>query len=118
MKDKRNRKAHEQAAQIACEASGSIRTVAALTREDHCCNAYSKSLEDPLKKAVRAALRGGLLYGLGQAMAFWVIALIFWYGTQLVSTFKYTPFEFFITLMVCHSYVLLLLSLDHPCSRV
>jgi ATP-binding cassette subfamily B (MDR/TAP) protein 1 len=100
MRDEKNKKAHEHSAQLACEAAGSIRTVAALTREDDCCNSYSESLEEPLKNARRAALRSGVLYGLAQAMGFWVISLIFWYGARLVSTFEYTPFEFFVALMV------------------
>ena len=100
MNDNSNKKAHEEAAHIACEAAGSIRTVAALTREDDCCKSFSKSLEGPLKNASRAALRSGLLYGLAQGTTFWVISLIFWYGSRLVSRLEFTPFQFFIALMV------------------
>lgn len=40
LKDAKTKKAHEQSAQLACEAAGAIRTVAALTREDHAWNVY------------------------------------------------------------------------------
>ena len=100
MKDQHSKKAHEAAAQLACEAAGAIRTVAALTREDECCETYSKSLEQPLRDATRAAFRSGIIYGLAQATTFWVISLIFWYGSQLVSRFEIAPFNFFVALMV------------------
>ena len=100
MKDQHSKKAHESAAQIACEAAGAIRTVAALTREDECCRSYSKSLEQPLRNASRAAFWSGLIYGLAQATTFWVLALIFWFGSRLVSTLEIGPFAFFVALMV------------------
>lgn len=42
LKDVKNKKSHEQSAQMACEAAGAIRTVASLTREDDCCEIYSQ----------------------------------------------------------------------------
>jgi ATP-binding cassette subfamily B (MDR/TAP) protein 1 len=39
------------------------------------------------------------LYAISQAVTFFVIALIFWYGSRLVSTFKYSIFQFFVGLM-------------------
>ena len=100
VRDKENEKAHRGSAQIACEAAGAIKTVAALTREDDCCRLYSESLDGPLRNGRKAAFRTGLLYGLAQATTFWVIALVFWYGSRLVSTFDITPFAFFLGLMV------------------
>lgn len=99
LKDQANKKAHEESAQLACEAAGSIRTVAALTREDDCLRLYSASLEGPLKKSNRTAVWSNLLYSLSQSMTFFVIALVFWYGSRLVSTFKATTFQFFVGLM-------------------
>jgi ATP-binding cassette, subfamily B (MDR/TAP), member 1 len=100
MKDQMNKKAHEHSAHLACEAASSIRTVAALTREDDCCDRYRESLEEPLRNATRTALRSGFLYGLSQAAPWWVIALLFWYGARVVSTLEYTLFEFFVALWV------------------
>ena len=51
LKDQANKKA----AQLACEAAGSIRTAAALTREDECLRLYSENLEEPLRKSNRTA---------------------------------------------------------------
>ncbi|KAF9533188.1 multidrug resistance protein 1 [Crepidotus variabilis] len=99
LKDKTNKKAHEASAQLACEAAGSIRTVASLTREADCLRLYSESLEGPLRTSNKSALWSNLLYSFSQAQIFWVIALIFWYGSVLVSQFKADTFGFFIGLM-------------------
>ena len=95
-----NRKAHHSSAQLACEAAGAIRTVASLTREDDCCRLYSKSLEEPFLNSNRTALSSNLLFAISQSMSFWVIALVFWYGSLLVSGQEIDTFQFFVTLMV------------------
>ncbi|KAF7355943.1 hypothetical protein MVEN_00923500 [Mycena venus] len=99
LKDKAVKESHADSAQVACEAAASIRTVAALTGEEFCCSRYSDSLLKPLQDAKRAALRSSLLYALSQTTVYWVIALVFWYGSQLVSRQEITTFHFFITLM-------------------
>ncbi|KAJ3513963.1 hypothetical protein NLJ89_g2654 [Agrocybe chaxingu] len=99
LKDEANKKAHEESAQMACEAASSIRTVASLTRENECVRLYSDSLEEPLRKAKKTALWSNLLYAFSQAAGFFVIALIFWYGAILVSKQEASSFQFFVGLM-------------------
>ncbi|KAJ7288261.1 P-loop containing nucleoside triphosphate hydrolase protein [Mycena rebaudengoi] len=99
LKDKKNKAAHESSAQIACEAAAAIRTVASLTREDNCCDIYSKSLEEPLRESNRTAIWSNLMYALSQSMIFYVIALVFWYGATLVSERKASTYQFFVGLM-------------------
>jgi len=41
-----------------------------------------------------------MLFALSQAMSFWVIALVFWYGAGLVSRLEISTQSFFIALMV------------------
>lgn len=100
LKDQANKKAHEESAQIACEAASSIRTIVSLTREDECVKLYSDSLQGPLRRSNRTALWSNMLFAISQAMVFFVIALVFWYGAQLVSKLQATTFEFFVVLMV------------------
>jgi ATP-binding cassette subfamily B (MDR/TAP) protein 1 len=100
LKDQRNKAAHESSAQLACEATAAIRTVASLTREDDCLELYSRSLEIPLQKSNRTALWSNLLYSLSQSMSFFVISLIFWYGATLVSRLELSVQNFFVALMV------------------
>ncbi|KAG1908571.1 P-loop containing nucleoside triphosphate hydrolase protein [Suillus fuscotomentosus] len=99
LKDQRNKKAQESSAQIACEAAAAIRTVASLTREEHCLDMYRRSLEGPIRKSTRTALWSHLLYALAQAMGFWVISLVVWYGATLVSQLEISTQSFFITLV-------------------
>ncbi|KAF8895324.1 P-loop containing nucleoside triphosphate hydrolase protein [Infundibulicybe gibba] len=99
LKDQANKLAHENSAHLACEAAGSIRTVAALTREGDCCDQYSQSLEAPLRQSNKSAIWSNLLYSLSQSMIFFVIGLIFWYGSILVSRQEYSTLQFFVGLM-------------------
>jgi ATP-binding cassette subfamily B (MDR/TAP) protein 1 len=99
MKDQTNKKAHAASAQLACEAAGAIRTVASLTREDDCLDLYSQSLEEPLRRSNRSAIWSNVLFAFSQSVAFWVIALVFWYGSRLVSTLEIGSYAFFVTLM-------------------
>jgi ATP-binding cassette subfamily B (MDR/TAP) protein 1 len=85
---------------LASEAAGSIRTVASLTREGDCLRLYSESLEGPLRKSNKTAIWSNLLFAFTQAQVFFILALIFWWGANLVSRQEATTFEFFIGLMV------------------
>ncbi|EUC60222.1 multidrug resistance protein [Rhizoctonia solani AG-3 Rhs1AP] len=99
LKDQSNKAEHEGSAQVACEAAGAIKTVASLTREQDCCDIYSRSLEGPLKRSNRTALYSNAFYALSQSMIFFVIALVFWYGSKLVGSREYSTDAFFICLM-------------------
>ncbi|THH18900.1 hypothetical protein EW146_g2189 [Bondarzewia mesenterica] len=103
LKDQENKKAHEQSAQLACEAAASIRTVASLTREADCLRLYSESLEEPMRRSNRTAIWSNGLYSLSQSFSFFVIALVFWYGSRLISFQEFSTFDFFIGLMVSNA---------------
>ncbi|KAF8506439.1 P-loop containing nucleoside triphosphate hydrolase protein [Gautieria morchelliformis] len=99
LKDQTNKKSHESSAQIACEAAAAIRTVASLTREDDCWELYSESLLAPLLQSNRTAVFSNLLYSISQAMTFFVISLIFWFGSRQVANLELSTKQFFICLM-------------------
>ncbi|EIN12716.1 P-loop containing nucleoside triphosphate hydrolase protein [Punctularia strigosozonata HHB-11173 SS5] len=99
LKDQKNKRAHEDSVQLACEAAGAIRTVASLTREHDCTDLYNQSLEGALQESNRSAIRSNLLFALSQSMSFYIIALIFWYGSRLVSDRELSTTDFFIGLM-------------------
>ncbi|KAG2129495.1 P-loop containing nucleoside triphosphate hydrolase protein [Suillus clintonianus] len=99
MKDQHNKAAHESSAQLACEAASAIRTVASLTREEDCLQLYSSSLEEPLRRSNRTGLWSAMFFALSQAISFFVISLIFWYGSILVSELQISVTNFFIALM-------------------
>ncbi|TFK69087.1 P-loop containing nucleoside triphosphate hydrolase protein [Pluteus cervinus] len=99
LKDQVNKAAHESSATLACEAASSIRTVASLTREDDCLSTYSRALEEPLRKSARSTLLSTALYALSQAAVYFILALLFWYGSILVAEGEYSNFAFFVGLM-------------------
>jgi ATP-binding cassette subfamily B (MDR/TAP) protein 1 len=98
LKDQANKSAHEESAHMACEATGSIRTVASLTREVDCLRLYSDSLKGPLKRAYKTNVFSTGFFALSQSLAFFAIALVFWYGSRLVSTLEYSTNQFFVCL--------------------
>lgn len=99
-KDQRNRKNHDRAAQIACEAVASVRTVASLTGENDICHAYSDSLREPLRRAKSNDLLANLTFAISASMQYPIIALVFWYGSRLLSALKVGPLAFFVCLFV------------------
>ncbi|KAF8516809.1 P-loop containing nucleoside triphosphate hydrolase protein [Hysterangium stoloniferum] len=99
LKDQVNKKSHAASAQLACEAAGAIRTVASLTREDDCLNLYSESLVIPLRESNRTAVWSNMLYAMSQAISFFVISLVFWFGSRLVANLEVDTKKFFICLM-------------------
>ena len=102
LKDQSNKKAHEESAQLTCEAAASIRTVASLMREDDCLEIYSKSLQGPLRRSNRMAIWSNALFGISQAFSFIIISLVLWYGSILVSNLEFNTKQFFTGLMVMH----------------
>ncbi|KAF9242531.1 P-loop containing nucleoside triphosphate hydrolase protein [Melanogaster broomeanus] len=99
LKDQYNKSAHQGSAQQACEAVASIRTVASLTREEDCLNRYSTSLETPLRISNTTAWWSNMLFAFSQSMKFYVIAIVFWYGSTLVASSEITITAFFVALM-------------------
>ncbi|EGN96419.1 hypothetical protein SERLA73DRAFT_170797 [Serpula lacrymans var. lacrymans S7.3] len=98
-KEKASKASHDESAQIACEAAVSIRTVAALTREDHTCSLYSDALKAPLRQSVKAGIVSNAIFAMSISVIVFVVALVFWYGSGLVTTGEYTTFQFYVVFM-------------------
>ncbi|KAI7975509.1 hypothetical protein EIK77_005875 [Talaromyces pinophilus] len=92
----RSKKAYENSASYACEATSAIRTVASLTREEDVLNTYRKQLEAQTRKSVFSVARTSILYAASQALSFFCMALGFWYGGELFGKHQYTMFQFFL----------------------
>lgn len=100
LKGQSNRQAHHASAQLACEAVAAIKTVAALGREEACLKLYSESLMGTLQEITRSALISNGLFAFTQAISFFIVALVFWYGSRLVADLEYSTRQFFVVLMV------------------
>ena len=100
VKDRKNKKAHEESAQFACEVAGAIRTVASLTREENCSARYSEILRIPLQNSVKTAVWVNLLFAFAQSTTFYVVALLFWYGAKQILAGNMDMRTFFIVIFV------------------
>ncbi|KAI9700400.1 MAG: GTPase-activating protein [Candelina mexicana] len=98
----RAKKAYEESASYACEATSAIRTVASLTREKDVWDEYHRRLVSQGQKSLRSCLKSSTLYASSQSLTFLCIALGFWYGGTLIAKGEYTMFKFF----VCFSEVI------------
>ncbi|KAG9242117.1 P-loop containing nucleoside triphosphate hydrolase protein [Calycina marina] len=92
----RAKKAYEQSASYACEATNAIRTVASLTREEDVLAHYNATLNAQAGKSLRSVLRSSLLYAASQSLMFLCVALGFWYGGNRIADGEYDLFQFFV----------------------
>ncbi|EJU03196.1 multidrug resistance protein 1 [Dacryopinax primogenitus] len=99
LKDERDKLAHEDSAQFACEVASAVRTIVSLTREEASYLQYRHFLDQPFRNAKKTALVSGGFFGLSQGCPYFVIALMFWYGSRLVASQEYTTVQFFVCLM-------------------
>ncbi|TPX66385.1 hypothetical protein SpCBS45565_g04512 [Spizellomyces sp. 'palustris'] len=95
---KRHETAYIASAALATEAVGNIRTVAALSCEQHVKDRYHKSLEAPYQDSIRSISTGNLWLALAYSITYLLYALAYWWGSQLLSKGDYTVKEFFIVL--------------------
>lgn len=64
----KTKKAYKHSAQIACEGTSNIRTVAALTREEDLWNTYHELLEEPMRQGFNNAFLSSITYALAQVI--------------------------------------------------
>ncbi|KAK7207985.1 P-loop containing nucleoside triphosphate hydrolase protein, partial [Myxozyma melibiosi] len=81
---------------FACEATSSIRTVVALTRESDVWETYHARLSAMIRKNRPASMKSAFFYGLCQGSIFMIMALATWYGGTLLGTGEYTLFKFYL----------------------
>ncbi|CAH1756276.1 1903_t:CDS:2 [Entrophospora sp. SA101] len=91
----KNKKAYGHSAQIACEGTANMRTVAALTREDDLWNIYHHLLDEPMKQGTYNAFYASIAFAFSQSILFFINALAFWYGSTLFKAGEYNLQKFF-----------------------
>ncbi|PNS17153.1 Leptomycin B resistance protein pmd1 [Sphaceloma murrayae] len=98
LSETRHRSAYNEAAAIASEACGNMRTVAALGRESKVFQLYRNSLKQPYQKGVRFTLTSNVLLAFSFAITYFVYALAYWWGSRQVRSGEYSTLQFFIVL--------------------
>ncbi|KAK7245615.1 hypothetical protein RIF29_40462 [Crotalaria pallida] len=86
---------YEEASQVANDAVGSIRTVAAFCAEPKVMDMYRKKCEGPKKQGVRLGLVSGAGFGFSFFALYCTNALVFYIGAILVQHGKATFYEVF-----------------------
>ncbi|KAK2757909.1 hypothetical protein FQN54_004315 [Arachnomyces sp. PD_36] len=94
--EKMNTKVFAESSQFASEAIGAYRTVTSLTLEDTIIDRYSTLLRNHVKAAFSKARLATLIFTLSDSIELLCMALCFWYGGQLMSTFEYSQVQFFV----------------------
>ncbi|KAI1113488.1 leptomycin B resistance protein pmd1 [Nemania sp. NC0429] len=90
------KKTHQDSAAYASEAASAIRTVASLNMETRVLNHYNEILSQRSKESIKSILQASAMYAASQSITFLAIALVFWYGGQLISSGEYNVTQFFI----------------------
>ncbi|PGH27600.1 hypothetical protein AJ80_00613 [Polytolypa hystricis UAMH7299] len=94
--EKLNAAVFESSSQFASEAIAAIRTVTALTLEDTITARYDTLLRDHVRKAFLKARFAVLIFAAADSIELPCMALCFWYGGQLLSTYEYSVLQFFV----------------------
>ncbi|KAK7203709.1 P-loop containing nucleoside triphosphate hydrolase protein, partial [Myxozyma melibiosi] len=93
------KKSHEASASYACEAAAAIKTVVSLTREDDVLTHYHETLHSQTLNSRAASRKSAILYGIAQGMQYFITALAFWWGGNLLRIREYGLLEFYIAYM-------------------
>jgi ATP-binding cassette subfamily B (MDR/TAP) protein 1 len=88
-------KLYEEASQVANDAVGNIRTVAAFCAEEKVMELYQKKCVGPIETGTRQGLVSGTGFGLSALFLFCVYASGFYAGARLVEDGKTTISEVF-----------------------
>ncbi|KAF4438417.1 hypothetical protein F53441_12805 [Fusarium austroafricanum] len=88
-----------ESASLASEAVSALRTVASLTAESDFIHQYSETLSSIVIESVKSLSISMIAYAFSQSIEFLVMALGFWYGSQLISSGEYTAEQFFLIFM-------------------
>lgn len=83
-------KLYEDASQVASDAVGSIRTVAAFCAEEKVMKLYEKKCEKPRKTGIQQGLVSGAGFGMSMLLLYLVYAISFYIGARFVEAGKTT----------------------------
>ncbi|CAG8744794.1 3747_t:CDS:2, partial [Cetraspora pellucida] len=95
----KTKKAYRNSANVACESSGNIRTVAALTREEDVLKIYHNMLDEPMREGFKNAFLASIAFAFAQCVTFLANALAFWYGGKLIMDGEYDLKKMFTVFM-------------------
>lgn len=92
----RNHKAFVKAVGITVEAVNQIKTVAGLSLEDEVLNRYRGALKGPRTDMIKEGLHTCIYMSISISTGFFIYALSYWWGSQLIIRGEYTQTQFYI----------------------
>jgi ATP-binding cassette subfamily B (MDR/TAP) protein 1 len=78
-------KAAQHTSSIFTETFSNIRVVRALTLENHFIRKHNDAVSETFKIGLSRAAYSGLMYGVSDAMSYFITATIFYYGTTIIT---------------------------------
>lgn len=92
----RSHKAFVKAIGITAEAVNQIRTVASFSLEDEVIGTYRRALKGPRVDMIREGLHTSIYMSISNSTGFFIYALSYWWGSQLIIRGEYTQTQFYI----------------------
>jgi ATP-binding cassette subfamily B (MDR/TAP) protein 1 len=93
-----NSKAYTEAASLATEACGAIRTIAALGTEKVTLDRFRQAIQKNQKRTSRDTALGNMILAFALSITYFVYSLAYWWGSKLVRSGEYSSLQFFIVL--------------------
>ena len=93
-----NSKAYTEAASLATEACGAIRTIAALGTEKVTLDRFRQAIQKKQMKTFRDTALGNMILAFALSITYFVYSLAYWWGSRLVRSGEYSSLQFFIVL--------------------
>ncbi|KAH7355346.1 ATP-binding cassette, subfamily B, member 1 [Rhexocercosporidium sp. MPI-PUGE-AT-0058] len=94
--EKKNSDRFAESASLASEAVLAIKTVSSLTLESTVLDRYNEMLSNIVKVSIKSLMWTIAWYAISQSLEFLVMALGFWYGSQLLLRGEYTITQFYV----------------------
>lgn len=83
-----------ESSRFASESIAAIRTVSSLTMEEGICGRYGALLGNHVTEASRKARVSVFLFSFSDSVSLLCMAFVLWYGSHLLATHEYTPFQY------------------------
>ncbi|CAJ2509257.1 Uu.00g142830.m01.CDS01 [Anthostomella pinea] len=92
----RSHKAFVDVIGITVEAVNQIKTIASFSLEDEIVHTYRRALAGPRKDIIKESLHTSIYLSISNSTGFFIYALSYWWGSQLIMRGEYSQTQFFV----------------------
>lgn len=94
-----NRKIYEASGALASQYATAVRTVQSLTSECVVVEKYGNTINRQVAQSRLYIVKSAVLYALSEGLVPWIIALIYWWGSKVMSRGEAAVFGYFVVFM-------------------